>query len=103
MDRQDPGRSTFRLFQPRLTTDRDAATSFRLGKLACGGPRYQSLRTPVYTLAGFDAARRQARLVVSSDPARRPGEPVALAPEMIEPMSWTFQDGFARATPIYLN
>lgn len=32
------------IFQPRLTTDRDAATSFRLGKLACGGPRYQSLR-----------------------------------------------------------
>ncbi len=59
------------------------------------------LTTPVYTLAGFDAARRQARLVVSSDPLRRPGEVVALAREMIEPMSWTFQDGFARATPIY--
>ena len=59
------------------------------------------LTTPVYTLAGFDAARRQARLVVSSDPARRPGEVIALAREMIEPMSWTFQDGFARATPIY--
>lgn len=61
------------------------------------------LTTPVYTLTAFDAAPRQARLVVSSDPARRPGEPVALAAEMIEPMSWTFQDGFARATPIYRN
>jgi hypothetical protein len=39
--------------------------------------------------------------VVSSDPARRPGEVVALAAKVIEPMSWTFQDGFARATPIY--
>ena len=59
------------------------------------------LTSPVYTLGAFDATRRQARLVVSSDPTRRPGEPIALAPEMIEPMSWTFQDGFARATPIY--
>jgi len=59
------------------------------------------LITPVYTLAGFDPARRTARLVVSSDPAARPGEVVALAPEVIQPLSWTFEDGFARATPIY--
>ena len=59
------------------------------------------LITPVYTLAGFDPARRTARLVVSSDPAARPGEVVALAPVVIQPLSWTFEDGFARATPIY--
>lgn len=81
----DPSTEAYRRVQKVLDTIREADV----------------LTTPVYTLAGFDAARRQARLVVSSDPARRPGEPVALASEMIEPMSWTFQDGFARATPIY--
>jgi len=59
------------------------------------------LTTPVYTLGAFDPAARRARLVVSSDPARKPGESLELAPEMIQPLSWTFQDGFARATPIY--
>ena len=81
----DPATDAYRRVQKVLDTIREADV----------------LTTPVYTLAGFDAERRQARLVVSSDPARRPGEVVALAREMIEPMSWTFQDGFARATPIY--
>lgn len=79
-----------------------------------GGPAFQRVRktldtireadvltTPVYTLTGFDPATRVARLVVSSDKARKPGEPVAIAREMVEPLSWTLQDGFARATPIY--
>ncbi len=82
---RDPTTEAYRRVQKVLDTIREADV----------------LTTPVYTLAGFDAGRRQARLVVSSDPARRPGEAVALAAEMIEPMSWTFQDGFARATPIY--
>ena len=82
---QDPTTEAYRRVQKVLDTIREADV----------------LTTPVYTLAGFDAGGRQARLVVSSDPARRPGEAVALAAEVIEPMSWTFQDGFARATPIY--
>jgi class 3 adenylate cyclase len=81
----DPTTEAYRRVQKVLATIREADV----------------LTSPVYTLAGFDAGRRQARLVVSSDPARRPGEAVALAAETIEPMSWTFQDGFARATPIY--
>jgi class 3 adenylate cyclase len=81
----DPAGEAFRRVQKTLDTIREADV----------------LTTPVYTLAGFDHAGRRARLVVSSDAARKPGEPVAIAPEMVEPLSFTLQDGFARATPIY--
>jgi class 3 adenylate cyclase len=81
----DPGSAVYRRVQTTLATIREADV----------------LPTPVYTLAAFDPAARTARLVVSSDPAARPGEAIGLAPEVIQPLTWTFQDGFARATPIY--
>ena len=81
----DPAGAAFRRVQKTLDTIREADV----------------LTTPVYTLADFDHANRQARLVVSSDAARTPGELVPIAREMVEPLSFTLQDGFARATPIY--
>jgi adenylate cyclase len=81
----DPAGAAFRRVQKTLDTIREADV----------------LTTPVYTLADFDHANRRARLVVSSDAARAPGEPVPIAREMVEPLSFTLQDGFARATPIY--
>ena len=59
------------------------------------------LTTPIRTLAQVDAARREARLVVDSDGAGRPGDLVTLAPELIEPLQWTFEDGVARYTGVY--
>ena len=59
------------------------------------------LTTPIRTLAGVDATRGQARLVVDSDGAGRPGDPVTLAPELLEPLRWTFEDGVARYTRVY--
>jgi class 3 adenylate cyclase len=61
------------------------------------------LPSPVYTLADFDPARRTARIVVTSDEPGPPGEPYPLAEAMIEPLTWTFEDGFARFTPVYHN
>jgi adenylate cyclase len=81
----DPRSEIYRGVQKTLATIREADV----------------LTTPVYTLAAFDPAARTARLVVSSDPAGRPGASIDLAPEVIQPLTWTFQDGFARATPIY--
>jgi class 3 adenylate cyclase len=61
------------------------------------------LTTPIYTLADLDPARREARVVVVSDEPGRPGQMLALAPELLEPLGWTFQDGVARYTRIYRN
>jgi class 3 adenylate cyclase len=61
------------------------------------------LTTPIRTLADFDPAKRSARLLVVGDGSVKPGEMVTIAPEMVEPMGWTFEDGVARYTRIYRN
>jgi class 3 adenylate cyclase len=81
---------------------------------AHGSPAYERVRrtldairnevlltTPIRTLAQVDPARREARLVVDSDGAGQPGDRVALAPELIEPLQWTLEDGVARYTGVY--
>jgi class 3 adenylate cyclase len=57
--------------------------------------------TPIITLADYDAAARRARLVVTSQGPARPGDAYVVAPEVTQPLGWTFEDGFARFTPIY--
>jgi class 3 adenylate cyclase len=61
------------------------------------------LTTPVYTITDYDPTTRQARVAVVSDAdaVLRPGARVTIAPEAAQALSWTFEDGFARATPIY--
>jgi class 3 adenylate cyclase len=59
------------------------------------------LPTPVFTLTDLDVAGRQARLVVTSDDGPPPGTPYPLAPEVIQPLAYAFEDGFARVTGIY--
>jgi len=61
------------------------------------------LTTPIYTLTDYDPATQQARVVVVSgtDEALRPGALLALGPEAAQILGWTFEDGFARSTPIY--
>lgn len=61
------------------------------------------LLTPVYTLTDYDPARRRARRIVSSEADGPPGEFYPIAPEVAEPLGWTFADGFARYTGIYRN
>jgi class 3 adenylate cyclase len=57
--------------------------------------------TPLRTLADYDAAGRQARVVIASAGTERPGDPYPLAPELVEPMGWTLADGVARFTGLY--
>ena len=59
------------------------------------------LTTPIYTLADFDPAARQAKIIVISDGPGKPGDPFPLAPEVVDPLRWTFDDGVARYTHIY--
>jgi adenylate cyclase len=59
------------------------------------------LTTPIRTLAELDPAKHQAHLVMDSDGAGHPGDPVALAPELLEPLVWIFDDGVARYTRVY--
>jgi class 3 adenylate cyclase len=61
------------------------------------------LTTPIVTLSDFDATGRRARLMVVSDGAGRPGESLSIAPEVVDPLRWTLEDGVARYTPIYTN
>jgi len=61
------------------------------------------LDTPIYTLADFDAAKRQARFMVTSRGPGAPGEPYPLVPELIEPLGRAFREGVATYTPIYHN
>lgn len=61
------------------------------------------LPTPLYTLTDYDPATRRARVVVVSDAdaSLRPGVLLPLEPEAAQVLGWTFEDGFARSTPIY--
>lgn len=61
------------------------------------------LDTPIYTLADFDAATRQARFMVTSRGPGAPGEPYPLVPQLVEPLGRAFRDGIATFTPIYHN
>jgi len=59
------------------------------------------LTTPIRTLVDFDRAGRRARVVVTSDGAEPPGASYALAPELIDPITWSLEDGVARYTGAY--
>jgi class 3 adenylate cyclase len=59
------------------------------------------LTTPIYTLADYDPAGHQARIIVISDGPGKPGDLLPLAPEVLDPLRWTFEDGVARYTHIY--
>ena len=59
------------------------------------------LTSPINTITGLDPATHAARLVVTSSGPGKPGDAYPLAPELIEPMGWTFGDGVARYTRVY--
>ena len=61
------------------------------------------LTTPIYTLTDYDPATQRARVVVVSDAdaSLQPGTLLPLGPEAAQILGWTFEDGFARSSPIY--
>ena len=61
------------------------------------------LTTPISTLVDVDAGSRRARRIVVSDGPGRPGDSLALAPEVVDPLRWTMEDGVARYTGLYEN
>jgi len=61
------------------------------------------IQTPIYTLTGFDAAKRQAHFMVTSRGLGLPGEPYPLVPELVEPLDRAFREGVATYTDIYHN
>jgi len=61
------------------------------------------IQTPIYTLTGFDAAKRQAHFMVTSRGPGLPGEPYPLVPELVEPLDRAFREGVATYTDIYHN
>jgi class 3 adenylate cyclase len=81
-----------------------ASPAYRRLQSALAAVRTETLLpTPVYTLTDLDAARRQARLVVTSDESAGPRLPYPLAAELVQPLTWSFEDGVARYTGIYRN
>ena len=61
------------------------------------------LTTPIYTLSNLDPARATARLLVVSDGPGLPGDVFPVAPQVVDPLRWTFEDGVARYTDVYSN
>jgi class 3 adenylate cyclase len=102
-------RTAVLLVDPAVHADAQAAMSrdspayARIKKALVAVETETLLTTPIRTLTDFDPARRSAKLVVVGDDSASPGEMVAVAPEMIEPLGWTFEDGVARYTRIYRN
>ncbi len=62
-----------------------------------------NIETPIYTLTGFDATRRQAHFMVTSRGAGLPGETYPLVPELVEPLEQAFREGVGTYTTIYHN
>jgi class 3 adenylate cyclase len=59
------------------------------------------LTTPMRTLVDYDRQGGRARVVVTSADAEPPGAWYRLAPELLEPIAWSLQDGVARYTRAY--
>ena len=79
----------------------DSAAYRRIRKSLAAVKTETVLTTTIRTLANYDPAARTARVIVTSDGSERPGEVYPVAPELAEPLGWSFEDGVARYTGIY--
>lgn len=87
--------------EAQRTGDRASPAYRRLQQALAAIQERVLVPTPIITLADYEPSARRARLVVTSQGPAQPGDPYPVAPEVAEPMAWTFTDGFARFTPIY--
>jgi class 3 adenylate cyclase len=85
------------------TASAESATYRRLRRALAEVQREVLLTTPIRTLVAYDRAGRRARVVATSENAERPGQWYPLAPELIEPIAWSLEDGVARYTGAYRN
>ena len=85
------------------TLDQDSEAYQRVRAALMSIRQAGELTTPLYTLTDYEATAQRVRVVVVSDAdaALRPGALLPLAPEAAQVLGWTFEDGFARTTPIY--
>jgi class 3 adenylate cyclase len=85
------------------TLDPESAAHQRVRTALVSIQKAGELTTPVYTLTDYNPATRQARVVVVSDAdeSLQAGVLLTVDPEAAEVLGWTFEDGFARSTPIY--
>jgi class 3 adenylate cyclase len=85
------------------TLDPESAAHRRVRAALGSIQKAGELTTPVYTLTDYNPATRQARVVVVSDAdeSLQAGGFLPVGPEAAEVLGWTFEDGFARSTPIY--
>jgi class 3 adenylate cyclase len=81
----------------------DGAAYRRARAALAAAQREVLLTTPIRTLVDFDGAGRRARVVLTSAEAEHPGGWYSLAPELLDPIAWSLEDGVARYTGAYRN
>jgi CRP-like cAMP-binding protein len=72
-------------------TGPDSAAYRRIQRALASVRTETRLPTPIRTMTDFDPGGRRARLVVVTDGPGRPGDEVALAPEVVQPLGWIFE------------
>ena len=95
----DPGAHA----EAQHTPDQESEAPRRVRAALLSIRRAGELTTPIYTLTDYDPATQRARVVVVSnaDDSLQPGALLPVGPEAARILGWTFEDGFARSTPIY--
>ena len=81
----------------------DSAAFRRIRKALTAIQQEVVLATPLHTLAGYDQAKREARIIVTSGEPRLAGTRYPIADAVAEPLAWSFEDGVARYTRLYRN
>jgi sigma-B regulation protein RsbU (phosphoserine phosphatase) len=89
--------------EAQQTLDQASAAYRRVREALLAIRQAGELTTPIYTLTDYDPATQRARVVVVSDDDAflQPGAFLTIGPEAARVLGWTFEDGFARSTPIY--
>jgi class 3 adenylate cyclase len=89
--------------EAQRTPDPESEAQRRVREALLSIQKAGELTTPVYTLTDYDPAMQRARVVVVSDvdDSLQAGALLTVGPEAAQVLGWTFEDGFARCTPIY--
>ncbi len=88
--------------QVEATLTQDSEAYRRVRRTLAAIQDENRIETPIYTLTGFDPARRLAHFMVTSRGPGAPGEPYPLVPALLAPLGRAFA-GEATHTGIYAN